>query len=189
MTLLLIFHPLLRRLYKALCPTCTTDTKENTKTNGCAQLHVSASEVQARVNQRVSFDFGFALAFLCALHGFSALKILTILYINFCIATRLPRPYVPAATWVFNIGTLFANELSSGYKFENMVGYFSHDSAPEKIELHNWGTWLDGYGGILPRWEVLFNITVLRLISFNLDYYWSQDRGVGSPLEVSAMKF
>jgi hypothetical protein len=59
----------------------------------------------------------------------------------------------------------------------------------EKAELHNWGSWLDSHGGIMPRWEILFNITVLRLISFNLDYYWSLDRRAESPLEVLIMNF
>jgi protein-cysteine N-palmitoyltransferase HHAT len=25
----------------------------------------------------------------------------------------------------------------------------------------------------MHRWQILFNITTLRMISFNLDYYWS----------------
>ncbi|KAI9854879.1 MAG: glycerol transporter, partial [Pleopsidium flavum] len=54
---------------------------------------------------------------------------------------------------------------------------------PEKGAAGNWGTWLDAYGGLIPRWEILFNITVLRLVSFNLDYYWSLDRRGGSPIE------
>lgn len=38
----------------------------------------------------------------------------------------------------------------------------------------------------MPRWEVLFKITILRLISFNMDHYWSLDRSrSGSPVEVS----
>lgn len=49
---------------------------------------------------------------------------------------------------------------------------------------HSWAEWVDGYGGILSRWEILFNLTVLRLISFNLDYYWSLDRRGGDPIEV-----
>jgi len=117
------------------------------------------------------------------MHGFSALKVLLILYINYSIANRLPRKYVPAATWIFNIATLFANELSEGYKFSKIAAYL----APLEDEtglIHSWGAWLDSYGGIMSRWEILFNLTVLRLISFNLDYYWSLDRRAGSPIEV-----
>jgi hypothetical protein len=36
----------------------------------------------------------------------------------------------------------------------------------------------------MSRWEVLFKFTILRLVSFNLDYYWSSHSRAGSPLEV-----
>jgi hypothetical protein len=144
------------------------------------------------LEQRASFDFGFAFIFLAALHGFSGLKVMTILFANYCIATRLPRKYVPAATWIFNISTLFANELSDGYKFTKVAAYIS-PLTPGALEsdsfIHSWGAWLDSYGGIMPRWEILFNLTVLRLISFNLDYYWSLDRRGGSPIEVCCKDF
>jgi hypothetical protein len=110
-----------------------------------------------------------------------------ILYTNFSLATRLPRKYVPWATWIFNIGTLFANELSNGYKFGKMAAYFSPLEAgglDSRVPLHAWAMWLDSYGGIISRWEILFNLTVLRLISYNLDYYWSLDHRGGSALEV-----
>jgi len=123
-----------------------------------------------------------------ALHGFSALKVILILYTNFCIATRLPRKYAPAATWIFNISTLFANELCEGYKFTKIATLISpltldSDGVQQSNLLHTWGGLLDSYAGIMSRWEVLFNITVLRLISFNMDYYWSLDRRSGSPVE------
>lgn len=31
----------------------------------------------------------------------------------------------------------------------------------------------DSYSGLLPRWHVNFNITMLRLISFGMDYHWA----------------
>ncbi len=186
MGLLVLFHPLLRRLYESLRP-ISTSARPNSRVNGKGHTFTSAADGDARMNQRASFDFGFALIFLAALHGFSALKVVLILYLNFCIATRLPRKYVPVATWVFNIGTLFANELCDGYKFAKIAQFISspgHDKVENGVVLHSWGTWLDSYGGIMSRWEILFNITVLRLISFNLDYYWSLDRRAGSPIEV-----
>lgn len=160
------------------------DGRANSKTQ---TTFTSAADADARLNQRASFDFGFALIFLAALHGFSALKVVFILYLNYCIATRLPRKYVPVATWVFNIGTLFANELCDGYKFAKIAAFISsarHDKVEKGVVVHNWGNWLDNHGGIMSRWEILFNITVLRLISFNLDYYWSLNRRAGSPIEV-----
>lgn len=151
---------------------------------------MSVAFADARMNQRGSFDYGFALIFISALHGFSAVKVVLLLYLNFCIATQLPGKYVPAATWVFNIGTLFMNELSNGYKFASIASFITSASANEPKNgnlLHSWGVWLDSYGGIMSRWEILFNITVLRMISFNLDYYWSLNRRASSPLEVSKL--
>lgn len=112
---------------------------------------------------------------------------LVILWINYQIATTLPKQYVTLSTWAFNIGILFANELCQGYQFANVAAYVlppQTTSVGNKPE-GNWGAWLDSYGGLIPRWEILFNITVLRLIAFNLDHLWSLDRRASSPLEVS----
>lgn len=142
--------------------------------------------IEARKESRIRFDLGFAAIFLLALHGISAAKVLLILYVNFQLATGLPRQYVPAATWVFNIAILFANELCHGYPLADFAAMLlppQTSAAGEKPG--NWGTWLDSYGGLIPRWEILFNVCVLRLISFNFDYYWSLDRRALSPVEVS----
>lgn len=178
MALLLIFHPLLRKLWNIIFPVPTDLHKRSATEQG-----------DARLEQRASFDYRFAYIFLAALHGFSALKILAILHINYQIATKLPRRYIPVATWVFNVCMLFANELSQGYKFAAIA---RHITPPPEVKsvldgdpfLVQWGVWLDQHGGLLSRWEILFNITVLRLISFNLDYYFSLDQRSGSPLEV-----
>lgn len=162
---LLIFHPLLRKLWNSFY-------KPDVR-------HLPAGYF--RLEQRASFDFVFAIAFLFVIYGFSALKVMTILFINFQVATKLPRRYVPLATWLFNVGTLFANELLSGYRLHVIGKYIA---APGSAFLV-WGEWAEGFSGILGRWEVLFNITVLRLISFNMDYYWSIDKRNSDPIEVS----
>lgn len=163
---LLVVHPLLRRLWNAVYPVSGPR---------------SSLGGQGRLEQRASFDYAFALIFLVALHGVSALKVLLILHLNFHIAKKLPRRYMPAATWAFNIATLFANELCQGYRLRPLAGHF----APADSALVQWGAWLDGYGGLMSRWEVLFNFSVLRLISFNMDYYWSIDKPNANSLEVS----
>lgn len=167
LAVVLVLHPILRRASEYLAGTPTI-TKHS-------------SEATVRFNSRVTFDFIFALVFITVLHGFSALKILIILYINFNIATRLPRSYIPPTTWIFNIATLFANELAHGYPFSSLATAM----LPSFAQAGDWGKSMDSYGGLLPRWEILFNFTVLRMISFNMDYYWSlnQDRA-GSPVEV-----
>ena len=140
------------------------------------------------MNQRISFDVPFTAIFIVALHGFSAFKIVAILYLNYCLTTKLPRSYVPAATWIFGVGILFANEFGHGYPYASILGVFLPSSpASEKDSVAtNLGHTLDGFGGLIPRWEVLFNFTVLRLISFNMDRYWSQNAKAADSLEVRA---
>ncbi|ETS81909.1 hypothetical protein PFICI_06911 [Pestalotiopsis fici W106-1] len=178
MSALLLFHPLLRRIYNAVIHPVASNARSSRPT---------LEEADHRLKQRTSFDFGFAIIFLLALHGVSAFKVLAILYVNYQIATSTPRKSIPAATWIFNIGILFANETFSGYKLANMAMFVSRsvtgDLAAHKSALVSWAEWLDSYGGIMSRWQILFNITVLRLISFNMDYYWSLDRRSYSPVE------
>lgn len=184
-------HPLLRRLFDSVYNAAPT-VSSRTVPNGNDSLIDSASEsttADRRKNQRISFDLGFSVLFLLALHGFSALKVLLILYINYTLATQLKKEYVPVATWIFNIGILFANELGKGYSYSDIANLTLAWSASAEASIKedmegNWGTILDSYGGLIPRWEILFNVTVLRLISFNFDYVWSLKRGASSPVEV-----
>lgn len=179
MASLLLFHPLLRKLWNRFYP-----------------LPSRCHGGQSQLDQRASFDFYFAFFFLFVLHGVSAIKILIILWTNYQLATRLPRKYVPYATWTFNIAILFANELCNGYSFRRMFSFISppvmgvvkNKVKPVDSDLMRLGGSLDTvFRGLLARWEVLFNITILRLISFNMDYYWSVDRSNSNALEVSLM--
>ncbi|USW59367.1 Putative membrane bound O-acyl transferase, MBOAT [Septoria linicola] len=171
MAILLILHPLLRRAYEAV---------KSTPKNGGKD-----ADADARLQNRVTFDLFFALILIVALHGISSLKVLTILYLNYQIATALPRQYVAVTTWVFNIGILFANELCQGYKFADLAAVTLPPTitSADKSAGANWGTWLDSFGGLIPRWEILFNITVLRLIAFSFDHLWMLDRIASSPIE------
>lgn len=182
MAIVLILHPLLRRFYELM-----TSGKKAEKANGVkSSSDVNARAADARLESRAQFDLIFALIFITALHGISALKVLTILYLNYQIATALPRQYVAVTTWAFNIGILFANELCQGYKFADIAGYALplETTAAKAPPQDNWGAWIDSYGGLIPRWEILFNITVLRLIAFNFDHLWMLDRRDSSPIEV-----
>ena len=186
MFLLLAFHPILRRTFEYI----SSINQKASLSSHKASHSPSALSADARLKQRVRFDVGFACLYLLALHGTSAFKVVAILYINFSLAKCLPRPYLPLATWVFNIGVLFANEWGRGYPYveiARLLSSWSPTSAMPASEeaAQNWGTYLDSYSGLQPRWEILFNITVLRLISFDLDYCWSLDRLGGSALEVS----
>ena len=184
-------HPLLRRLFDSVysaVPTGSSRTLSNDSVSPSGSVSESIM-AEGRLNQRITFDVGFNILFLLALHGFSAPKVLLILYINYALATRLSKEYVPVATWIFNIGILFANELGQGYPYRDIAsvifpGSTLPDASTEQDSKDNWGAVLDSYGGLNPRWEILFNVTVLRLISFNFDYVWSLNRGTSSPVEV-----
>ncbi|KAI1323518.1 MBOAT, membrane-bound O-acyltransferase family-domain-containing protein [Xylariaceae sp. FL0255] len=168
---LLKFHPALRKIYERVIYRANT---------GSSTSRPTPEEADQRLNQRMSFDFGFAIIYLLALHGVSAFKVMFILYLNYQIATTLPRKSVPVATWVFNVALLFANDICKGYRFRDIAWYVPSLGL---ADLVSFGAWLDSYGGLMSRWDILFNLTVLRLISFNLDYYWSLDRRNHSPIE------
>lgn len=140
---------------------------------------------EKRLRARTSFDVTFNLVFLFALHGSSAPKILLILYINFLIATKLRKDYVPAVTWIFNVAILFANELAEGYSYARIANALFPSTAEDAHDGITWGAFLDSYGGLQPRWDIHFNFTVLRLISFNFDHLWAARlSGSSSPTEV-----
>jgi protein-cysteine N-palmitoyltransferase HHAT len=166
--ILLFAHPILRKFYNARFP---IQTPLNGKSSDNSPIPFHTAEADARLNQRVGYDFAFALIFLCALHGFSIIKILIILSANYVIAKKFPTSYVVPLTWLFNITTLFANEICKGYPYASIA----NDTFPWTVAdpNSNWGTFFDTHSGLMPRWEILFNITVLRLISFNMDYHWS----------------
>ncbi|KAI7618385.1 glycerol:H+ symporter-like protein [Hortaea werneckii] len=169
MGMVLVAHPLLRRVYEKVF------SSEPEK----------AGNGDARLNRRITYDLLFAAIFSIALHGVSALKVLLILWVNYQIATRLSKSYVGPATWAFNIAILFANELCHGYQFADVFSFIlpTQTTLAGQQTGEGWGEWLDSHGGLIPRWEILFNITVLRLIAFNFDYIWSLDRRANSPIE------
>ncbi|KAK3698028.1 glycerol transporter [Vermiconidia calcicola] len=186
MALVVILHPLLRRLYQRLRSQGELDQVKGDLKHRDDDM--PTRDADARMENRINFDFAFAMVFLLALHGISALKVLLILYTNYSIAIKLPRHYVSIVTWTFNVGILFANELCRGYPLANFAALILPTQTTNAGEKGapagtNWGAWLDGYGGLVPRWEVLFNITVLRLIAFNFDYLWMLDRRASSPVE------
>ncbi|KAI9255574.1 MBOAT, membrane-bound O-acyltransferase family-domain-containing protein [Sporodiniella umbellata] len=125
-------------------------------------LHQLFSHSNRRFFQFSAISFSLALSFICVvlLYGTSVIKIMTIIAINFGIS-RVFRNSIgnPICTWTFNLTVLFLNEYYDGYRFNDIMGSSF--------------AWLDQYNGIQSRWHILFNFGVLRLISFNLDYFWA----------------
>ena len=192
LAVLLVLHPVLRRTWEALSGTRAVSGQANGSTTSKDHSNLAAD---ARLRSRTTFDLGFGLIFLTALHGFSALKVLTIVYVNYRIGTSCDTRmsnYSGLITWVFNIGILFANELMNGYRLGPLFHFlmpstdiYLNDKNPMRT---NWGAYVDfSLGGLIPKWEILFNFTVLRLIAFNFDLRWC--KGEADIAEVSLLSY
>jgi D-alanyl-lipoteichoic acid acyltransferase DltB (MBOAT superfamily) len=123
---------------------------------------------------RSRFLAAAGIVLLVALHGVSAIKVLLILGANYAAAKapkapRLSRAW-PAIVIIANMMMLFANEKANGYQ----LGMLTSSLA-----------WLDTprFAGILPRWHVGFNITMLRIVSFALDAHWAEPPPAGMPAD------
>ncbi|KAJ2006112.1 glycerol transporter [Coemansia thaxteri] len=120
------------------------------------------------------FPFLFATVFAVALSGTSIVFILALTFGNYLLAKQLGgRQWAPALFWIYNLAVLFANEHYKGYEFGRMMESLA---------------WLDEWRGVLRRWDVTFNITMLRMVSFAMDYHWRvcQER-VTSVQQIDAM--
>ena len=100
---LFVAHPLLRRVYDKYFPSKPASTTVPfSATNG--SIYTSLAPVaDERLRQRVAYDLAFAVFLTCILHGFSIVKILIIMSVNYLIATKLPRSYVVPMTWLYNV--------------------------------------------------------------------------------------
>ncbi|KAA8917824.1 hypothetical protein TRICI_000026 [Trichomonascus ciferrii] len=116
---------------------------------------------------RLSFDVVFSILFLTGLYGIGMFKIMLILVLNFGISRIQDRRYAYILTWVFGIGILFLNELTEGY--------------PLKLVHPELETYDVKLGGLMQRWDVNFNFTMLRMVSFNVDYFESRDEAKPGP--------
>ncbi|EJU04994.1 MBOAT-domain-containing protein [Dacryopinax primogenitus] len=126
---------------------------------GAFARYLVPSQPQGR-SHLTSFHLLSSFLLLSALHGTSIIKIYTLLLTNYCIVKALPprSPILAVYTWAFCAVVLFANEIYEGYSF---------------AALHPSLTPLDAWTGFYPRWHISFNITMLRIISFNLDWRWA----------------
>lgn len=120
------------------------------------------------LHKRTTFDFSFGLVFLFALHGVNSLRVLLHVIIMYVMIRKIKNTsHARAALWIYGVFTLFFNE-----KFK---------SVPFYIPLLD-----NGFKGIVARWEVFFNITLLRILSFNLDYLEKKDLPPAKPVKIVA---
>ena len=98
------------------------------------------------------------------LHGTNVIKIMAIVVPCYYFSTLKQRYLGPGLTWIFVIASLFVTEW---YTWD-----FSQVSPMLSI--------LDNFTGFYKRWNIIFKISCLRIISFSLDHYWSHTNKVGS---------
>lgn len=102
--------------------------------------------------KRTSFDFIYGIGFVFAMHGFNIVKIALHVTIMYSIGKFAPDYRVALwGTWIYGISSLFINE-----KFWN---------TPWGINIID-----TGFHGIIARWDVFYNVALLRMMSFNLDF-------------------
>lgn len=122
----------------------------------------------------VPFIILFAVLYLIGLHGTSTLKIFIILTANYFIGKSFGRSRAgPIITWIANSLILFANERNEGYLFASLHPDLAPLVSGPFCVLHELICHQDSFRGLYPRWHISFNITMLRLVSFNMDYYWA----------------
>lgn len=121
----------------------------------------------------------FSLLFLLGLHGSSIIKVIAILSVNFLVAKLCKSSKIgPVLTWTFNIGILFLNDRYSGYRFGELHQSLEYLVCESHRYIYHFLIVVilkdqEKYTGFYPRWHVNFNIIMLRLVSFNMDYYWA----------------
>lgn len=82
--------------------------------------------------------------------------------VNFTIvATLYKSKAFPFILWGFNIFLLFSNELNHGY---DLVKFFHCESLQFIQDTRNNAT---------LQWNVIYNMSMLRIISFGMDKYWA----------------
>lgn len=84
------------------------------------------------------------------LHGTGGIKIFILLFLNYFVGKKFKSR---TAAWIFAVGTLVVNEFTHGFRY--FQGY--------------------EYGMLLPDWQIFFKCTVLRMLSFNIDYIEAEE--------------
>jgi protein-cysteine N-palmitoyltransferase HHAT len=131
---------------------------------------------RAARGRAAALHLGAATIFLLVLHGACAVYPVALALGNFVLTRGTAGGRLGAvAPWVFNISALLAARLMNGFKLYSVVVPLVLGGSEAGSLL---GATLDGYRG-LTRWEICFNITVLRMLSFSLDLHRRRLVGTG----------
>ncbi|PVZ99814.1 hypothetical protein BB558_004146 [Smittium angustum] len=101
----------------------------------------------------------YSFIFLLISNGLSIIFILAIVGTNYYLTKKVfaGTRLGPIFMWALNIFILLFNEINVGYSFSS---------------IHPMLSWMDSHRGINSRWDSTFNITMLRIMSFDMDYHW-----------------
>lgn len=132
---------------------------------GFIGLHTGMRYVMTKFGVgRRTFDLGFGLFFIVGMHGFNSLKIIFHMLVMFGLG-RLSKKNAlisQSLLWTYGLATLFIND---------------------RYRLVPYGIgFMDNFKGLISRWDVFFNFTLLRMLSFNIDYVKAQQRLHQEPL-------
>ena len=143
--------------------------------------------VETSATRRVAFLVASSVGFLVYLHGRCALYVYGIVSLSWVLTRWLKGAPMPSwlktlLVWVWHVGVLMVVKGTSGFSSTFPMPYIAPNS-PGSSGLSMWRLdaalsgglqWL--FGRTLSRgvfrWEVCYNITMLRLISQSLDILW-----------------
>lgn len=118
------------------------------------------------LNEKLRFQTLLSVGGLFLLHGFNMFKILFLLLINFTVGKLVggrKGPLPMLCTWIVALGMLLFLEFFTASECTSLPSIAFIDRF-----LFRW------WRGVFSRWHVTFNITILRCISFNLDWHWNR---------------
>lgn len=118
---------------------------------------------------RISLDLWMGIAFLFLVHGFNLARLAIHFAVMYAIGRFGPSYRVAVASlWVYGIGSLFFNERFAS----TPLGIPAIDS---------------GFTGLVKRWDVSYNFSLLRMISFNVDYLEKKFSAPGTSIPLDTL--
>lgn len=111
---------------------------------------------------RLKASLVFGLGFAGYLHGAGCLFLVSMVLVNYAVAKSLRGSKgLPLVAWLGNLSFLVMTEYYGGYKFQDL-------GLPH---------WLDAFPKVMS-WHRVSNLCMLKIISFMMDWHWSQGSAV-----------
>lgn len=116
---------------------------------------------------RTAFYLTFGFAYLYYLHGPSGLWVVLLVSMNWWLTSVVRGTTAGMAiVWTFNILTLVFIRLTDGFSTLNHAVSPSPSVTGAALQA------LLSPNGYPMRWYICFNLTMLRMLSFSMDYHW-----------------